>query len=110
MRLDSEVRALYNTTATQTDPLCIFQYAMTGMDSVNATFATVNFAIPGNLVTAIFKIDGTVYNGGTGYGLITAGTPVTLIANPTPEPSTFVLLALGAFGLLAYAWSKRKWT
>jgi len=25
-----------------------------------------------------------------------------------PEPSTFVLLAMGAFGLLAYAWRKRR--
>ena len=27
---------------------------------------------------------------------------------PTPEPSTIVLVAAGLFGLLAYAWRKRK--
>jgi hypothetical protein len=28
---------------------------------------------------------------------------------PVPEPSTFALLGVGAFGLATYAWRKRKW-
>jgi len=30
------------------------------------------------------------------------------VAASTPEPSTFVLLGMGAFGLLAYAWPRRR--
>jgi hypothetical protein len=38
--------------------------------------------------------------------------PITITNNyppiPMPEPSTFVLLGIGAVSLLAYAWGKRK--
>jgi hypothetical protein len=33
---------------------------------------------------------------------------VVAVANPSPEPSTVVLLDTGLLGLLAYAWRKRK--
>lgn len=33
---------------------------------------------------------------------------ITASANPVAEPSTLVLLVVGAFGLLAYAWRKQK--
>jgi len=33
---------------------------------------------------------------------------VTLTSGEVPEPSTLVLLAAGLFGLLAYAWKKRR--
>ena len=33
----------------------------------------------------------------------------TLLNPVIPEPSTFVLLGMGAVGLLAYAWRKRRW-
>jgi len=33
---------------------------------------------------------------------------VSLTFTPAPEPSALVLLAMGLFGLLAYAWRKRK--
>jgi hypothetical protein len=32
----------------------------------------------------------------------------TVTGQPVPEPSTLVLLATGAFGLLAYAWRRRR--
>ncbi|NQU20417.1 MAG: PEP-CTERM sorting domain-containing protein [Candidatus Nealsonbacteria bacterium] len=34
---------------------------------------------------------------------------IEISAEPIPEPSTLALLAVGAFGLLAYAWRKRNW-
>ena len=32
-----------------------------------------------------------------------------LLIHPIPEPSTLALLTMGAIGLLAYAWRKRRW-
>jgi hypothetical protein len=34
----------------------------------------------------------------------------SLVYTPVPEPSTLVLLAIGAIGLLGYAWRRRKQT
>lgn len=42
------------------------------------------------------------YGGGNAFGSI----PTTVVV--TPEPSTLALLGSGLFGLLAYAWRKRK--
>jgi len=42
-----------------------------------------------------------------GYGINPSGQTHAFLLTPTPEPSTFVLLAAGALGLVAYAWRKR---
>jgi hypothetical protein len=36
------------------------------------------------------------------------GGPIYAVAQVAPEPSSFALLGIGGFGLLAYAWRKRK--
>lgn len=44
-------------------------------------------------------------NGVTDYGPFNG---LQLVSSPIPEPSTFLLIVTGIFGLLAYAWRKRK--
>ncbi len=34
--------------------------------------------------------------------------PVAYVTEQVPEPSTIVLLAMGAIGLLAYAWRRKR--
>ena len=60
----------------------------------------------------VFQYAEGVNNNGevVGYGTCD-GTPsafALLNYTPTPEPSSLVLLAAGLFGLLAYAWRKRR--
>lgn len=54
--------------------------------------------------TTIGTIGGSVAGGNAYIVLDSAGNGVTMV----PEPGTFALLAAGLFGLLAYAWRKRK--
>ena len=42
-----------------------------------------------------------------GYGYNPQGQQDALLLTPVPEPSTFVLLSIGAAALLAYGWRKR---
>jgi hypothetical protein len=36
------------------------------------------------------------------------GVNLTIVANPVPEPGSFILLSLGLVGLIGYGWRKRK--
>jgi hypothetical protein len=42
-----------------------------------------------------------------GYALH-GGDKRAVLLNPVPEPSTFALLGMSMFGLLCYAWRRRK--
>ena len=53
----------------------------------------------------------TLFNGVGGYALPLGGGAMASIPTQVvvvPEPSTIALLCSGLFGLLAYAWRKRK--
>jgi len=43
-----------------------------------------------------------------GYGRNAAWQSHAFLLTPTPEPSALVLLGMGAFALLAYAWQRRR--
>ena len=45
-----------------------------------------------------------------GYGIAPDGNTEAFLLTPIPEPSTFVLLAAGAVGLLGFAWRRRRRT
>jgi hypothetical protein len=71
---------------------------------VNGSLAATKPVIAGSTPVCIEIGDG--YGAGTGtvqYTHVSMGTAVA-----TPEPGTVTLLATGLFGLLAYAWRKRK--
>ncbi len=59
-----------------------------------------------NLTTGAFQKTGS-----NGYQAVEGGeNPGQVMVTLTPEPSTFVLLGIGAISLLAYAWQRRRAT
>jgi threonine dehydrogenase-like Zn-dependent dehydrogenase len=42
------------------------------------------------------------------HSVVNGATKFTATINTVPEPSTFVLLGMGAVGLLGFAWRRRK--
>ncbi|MCC6124799.1 MAG: PEP-CTERM sorting domain-containing protein [Pirellulales bacterium] len=72
-------------------------------------FSTVNWVKAGSfLAGANFMIDGEPKNGlsTSGLPLISAGFPVVVYT--WPEPSTFILLGMGGFGLLVWLWRRNR--
>ena len=53
-------------------------------------------------------LDGLTLYGTTNVGGVNNDGTVFALTLPTPEPSTFILLSVGALGLAAYAWRKRR--
>ena len=76
--------------------------------------ATANLYVDGSLLTAVnptgafgastYTIGNTAGAYGSPVGVYLAGASL----NTIPEPSTLALLTIGLFGLLAYAWRKRR--
>lgn len=80
--------------------------------AVYHTYSTYSLAISGTARYLTFAaLTGLDLNTGTsgraGYEHVSFDAP-TLTTVTTPEPTSFVLLAVGLTGLLAYAWRKRK--
>jgi hypothetical protein len=83
-----------------------FLYDMTSI-SDRGPFAKINFLAPSaGLSNLAFKIDGVTHTGSAALSNLQVGAPVNLIA--VPEPSTTVLLAIGAISLILYARRKRS--
>jgi uncharacterized repeat protein (TIGR03803 family) len=82
----------------------IFSIPVTGGPaSVLLSFSGSNGANP----TGSLTLNGSTLYGMTAIGGATdSGTVFALNLNPTPEPSTFALLATGALALLAFVWRR----
>jgi len=98
-------------------------YGMTAMGGAygNGTIFSIN--TDGSGFQKLFDFNGAdgsvpegdlVVDGSTLYGMTIVGganndgTVFALNLAPTPEPSTFALLAVGAVGVLAYSWRRRR--
>ena len=76
-----------------------------GTPTVLASFDGSNGSNPvGNLTLIGNTLYGTTYGGGA----YNEGTVFAVNLTPTPEPSTLVLLGIGAMGLVVYGWKKHK--
>ena len=77
-------------------PVAIGGYVGIGTFPVSVDATVPNFSLMaygGNVATRVTSL---------------AGTSVTVEYSYVPEPSTFVLLGMGAVSLLAYAWRRRR--
>jgi hypothetical protein len=68
------------------------------------------FSISNGFVSGVNTLDFTVYNAPLDGGMNPTALLVEATANltPTPEPSTFALAILGAFGAIAYSLRRRR--
>jgi hypothetical protein len=71
---------------------------LSGIDSVTPTFASLAPPLPGT-GTPVFAAEGTPPGGGGGGGNPTDPTDPTDPVTPVPEPSTWLMLMLGLFGV-----------
>jgi hypothetical protein len=91
-----------NSSLGQSYPLGTASWAMTGLTGQAGALASINFLLPSpNSVSgATFRIDNVAKTGTTGASLLTLGAPVTVNVATIPEPTTLVLLGMGALALV----------
>ena len=113
------VNATHNNSSpyvAQRDPTVPFGYDSIGFSSYgraflysNGTMVNLNGIVdPGSGWTLEYA--SAVNDSGqiVGYGINSTGVTHAFLLTPIPEPSTFVLLGVGAISLLAFAWRRRR--
>lgn len=71
------------------------------------TMEDLNTLIPSGSGWTLEQANGINDNGQiVGYGINSSGQSDAFLLTPTPEPSTFAFLCVGAIGLLAYRWRR----
>jgi probable HAF family extracellular repeat protein len=75
----------------------------------DGTWTDLNTLIaPGSGLTTLEQADAINDSGQiVGIGVGTNGTSAAFLLTPVPEPSSIILLGIGAISLLAYGWRKR---
>jgi hypothetical protein len=104
----------YNASAAAQAAYCLGAVDQTpgdGDGSDGYSFDNTILAVMYVSKSTTFAPGETIYTGGVGYAAPLggeAGYSASSSVKIVPEPSTIALLGCGLFGLLAYAWRKRK--
>jgi hypothetical protein len=105
-----DISALFSTSSTSATvgaSLVKDGMAITSGSIVGGTTNTFDASMSGLAVIAGTKLDFCIDDGGNGYGNDMSSLDLTVTLS-IPEPATLSLLALGAIGLVVYAWRKRR--